>query len=105
MTGGELSAVVLFGIAVFGAMFGVWKYVEGRIVSAKAEAVARADAAHQLAAKARDEIAAQRLHTAEVYVTKQGMVEQTSQIMRAIEAVASRIDGLYERLDRWHDNK
>ncbi|MGO4841111.1 hypothetical protein AB4144_53545, partial [Rhizobiaceae sp. 2RAB30] len=35
--------------------------------------------------------------------TKQGMQEQTAQLIRAIEGVGSRIDGLHERLDRAFD--
>jgi hypothetical protein len=33
------------------------------------------------------------------------MQEQTSQIMRAIESVANRIDGLTERMDRVFEQK
>jgi hypothetical protein len=50
--------------------------------------------------KVRDDLAGHKLHVAERYVTKAGMQEQTSQIMRAIEGVGSRIDGVHERLDR-----
>lgn len=50
--------------------------------------------------KVRDDLAAHKLHVAETYTTKAGMQEQTSQIMRAIESVGSRIDGVHERLDR-----
>jgi hypothetical protein len=39
------------------------------------------------------------LRAAETSATKAGMQEQTSQIMRAIESVAHRIDGLTERID------
>jgi hypothetical protein len=49
---------------------------------------------------AREELAAHKLHAAEVFATKAGMQEQTAQLLRAIEGVGNRIDGLHERLDR-----
>lgn len=55
--------------------------------------------------KIRDELAAHKLHVAETYVTKAGMQEQTTQIMKAIEGVGNRIDGLHERLDRAFESK
>jgi hypothetical protein len=53
----------------------------------------------------RSELAAHKLHSAEVFATKQGMQEQTAQLLRAIEGVGSRIDGLHERLDRAFESK
>lgn len=50
--------------------------------------------------KVRDDLAAHKLHVAETYATKAGMQEQTAQLLRAIEGVGNRIDGLHERLDR-----
>ncbi|MDW9500279.1 hypothetical protein CN198_19020 [Sinorhizobium meliloti] len=82
MTGAEIMYAVGFFVGLFGAIFGVWKYVDGKIGAV------------------RDELAAHKLHVAESYVTKAGMQEQTAQIMRAIEGVGSRIDAISERLDR-----
>jgi hypothetical protein len=48
----------------------------------------------------RGDLADHKLHSAEVFVTKSGMQEQTNALMRAIESVGNRIDGLHERLDR-----
>ena len=104
MTGAELMAVVLFGLTVFGALFGMWRYVDGKIEKAKTEASTVASAANALASLTRQELADHRLHTAETYVTKAGMQEQTGQIMRAIEGVGGRIDGVHERLDRMFEN-
>lgn len=93
MTGGELMAVVGFGMAVFGTLFGIWRYLDGKLTAGRkeTEAVAR-------------ELAAHKLHTAETYVTKTGMQEQHAQVLKAIEAVGSRLDtrldGFTERLDR-----
>jgi len=97
-------AVVAFFVAMFGSIFGVWKYLDSKLVSIRSEAHTAAAGVQALASLAREELAAHRLHTAETYVTKQGMQEQTTQIMRAIEGVGSRIDGMNERLDRAFDN-
>lgn len=92
MTGPEIMAVVGFIVMLFGAIFGIWKYLDGKLTSARKEtdSVAR-------------DLAAHKLHTAETYVTKAGMQEQTSQILRSIEGVGNRIDGLNERLDRLYE--
>lgn len=59
--------------------------------------------------KVRDDLADHKLHVAETYATKQGMQEQTTQIMRAIEGVGSRLDSrldtMNERLDRAFEQK
>jgi hypothetical protein len=89
MSANELMGVVTFAIMLLGFVSGVWWRIEGKINEAKT----RAD-------KVADELAAHRLHTAETYATKQGMQEQTSQLLRAIEGVGNRIDGMNERLDR-----
>lgn len=49
----------------------------------------------------RQELADHRLHTAETYVTKAGMSEQTAQIIKALENLGGRIDGIHARLDSW----
>ncbi|MBZ9980381.1 hypothetical protein LB521_04370 [Mesorhizobium sp. BR-1-1-8] len=53
----------------------------------------------------KDELAAHKVHTAETYVTKAGMQEQTNALMRAIESIGSRIDSMSERLDRVFEAK
>ncbi|RWO08243.1 hypothetical protein [Mesorhizobium sp.] len=50
--------------------------------------------------KVADDLAAHKLHVAEHYVTKTGLAEQTTQIMKAIDGVADRLDGVNQRLDR-----
>lgn len=99
MTGPEIMAVVGFFVMVSGALWGIWWKIDAQVRAGKADALVRAEAAYALAALARQEVSDLRLHTAEVYATKQGMHEQTGQLLRAIESVASRIDGLSERLD------
>lgn len=100
MSGPEIMYAVLFFSAISGALWAVWWRIEGKVDRAKEEALKRADTAQTRADAIAMELAAHRLHTAETYVTKAGMTEQTNQIMRAIESVGSRIDGMNERLDR-----
>lgn len=103
MTGPEIMAVVGFFVMLSGALWGIWWKIDGKVEKAKTEASSVATAANALASLTRQELADHRLHTAETYVTKAGMQEQTSQIMRAIEGVGNRIDGLGERLDRLYE--
>jgi len=103
MTGAEIMAAVGFFVMLFGALSGIWWRIEGRVDKAKTEASGMAAAANALATLTRQELADHKLHTAETYVTKAGMQEQTAQIMRAIEGVGNRIDGLGERLDRLYE--
>lgn len=81
MTGAELMAVVGFMLTIFGAIGGFWFKLHGGIERNK------------------EDLAEYKLRAAETFATKTGMQEQTSQIMRAIESVANRIDGLTERID------
>lgn len=99
MTGAEIMAVVGFIVMLMGFLFGLWKYVESQIGKAETRNAAKADAATALASLTRQELSEYKLRAAETFATKAGMQEQTSQIMRAIESVAHRIDGLTERID------
>ena len=100
----ELWAQLVGGISFFiflsGTLWGIWWRIEGKVDKAKSEASSVAASANALASLTRQELADLRLHTAETYVTKAGMQEQTGQIMRAIEGVGNRIDSMNERLDR-----
>ena len=99
MTPVEIAGAIGFFLTVSGALWGIWWRIEGQIRTAKIEATARAESAYALAAMARQEVQDLRLEVATNYATKAGMHEQTAQMLRAIEGVASRIDGLNERLD------
>ncbi len=105
MTGSEIMAVVGFFVMLFGTLSGVWWRIEGRVEKAKVEASTLAASANALAMLARQELAEHKLHVSETYVTKAGMQEQTAQILRSIESVGNRIDGLHERLDRMYENQ
>ncbi|NZD50557.1 hypothetical protein [Rhizobium leguminosarum] len=89
MTGTEIMAVVGFFVMLAGAGWRVWDRVEAKV-----------KVADEKADKNTADLAAHKLHCAEVFATKQGMQEQTSQLLRAIEGVGNRIDGMNERLDR-----
>lgn len=88
MTGPEIMAVVGFIVMLFGAAMGAFWRMWGLIK----EEGKKGD-------KALVDLAEFKLRVAETYVTRAGMQEQTSQIMKAIESVAYRIDGLTERID------
>ena len=97
---GQLAGVIMFAITVGGVMWAIWFRIEGKVERAGRDAAIKADAAAAMAQATRDELAAHKLHIAETYVTKAGLQEQTSQIMRAIEGVGTRIEALNGRLDR-----
>lgn len=99
MSGAEIMTAVGFIVMLMGFLFGLWKYIDGKLTALRNECSAKIDAAAALAALARSELAQQKLHVAETYVTKAGMSEQTAQIMKALESIGSRIDSLGERMD------
>ena len=100
MTGAEFIMTAGFFMTLIGFAFGVWKYVSGEMKALRLEAAAKTDAAATLAALARSDLAEYKTHVAENFATKDGMQRQTDSLLRAIESIGSRIDGLNERLDR-----
>jgi hypothetical protein len=87
------AADILFGIAVFTALAGLWWRVEARIDGAKARA-----------AEVAKELAAYQRHVAETYVTKDGLREQIGAVMSGISDlkqsvghVANRVDSLVDQ--------
>ncbi|MDW9792104.1 hypothetical protein GOB42_15055 [Sinorhizobium meliloti] len=87
MTGAEIMYAVGFFVGLFGAIFGVWKYVDGKI------------------GVVRDDLALHKLHIAEHYVSKQGLRETTEQIMAAISGVKDAVDNMTLRVDRIVENQ
>lgn len=81
-------------VALLGLVLTVWWKVEGKIDAAKkkAEGVER-------------ELAAHKLHTAETYITKQGLRETTDQIMGAIGDVKAAVENMTLRVDRIVENQ
>lgn len=91
MTGVPItSELVVFLIAVFGAVAGIWWRVEGRIDTAKTRA-------EQVAA----EFASYRTHVAETYITKQGLREQIDQVMGGIADLKSTVEHMNSRIDNF----
>jgi len=97
---GEWLALGAFLIGLFGALFGVWRFLDGKIgrVDTKADTVAR-------------DLAAHRLHVSDNYATKAGVTEAIKSVaeqnVHTIKAVTDmgdridkRLDGMTERLDR-----
>ncbi len=70
------EAVAAF-LVVLTFVSGVWWRVEGMI------------------RKNTDDLAAHKLHTAETYVTKVGLTEQTNQLIKAIDAVKTNSDASF----------
>lgn len=103
MTGAELIAVIGCFIAIITFIFGVWKYVDAKLKEVRTEANTGVAAASGLAALARQELADHRLYVSEHYVSKQGHREIMDQVMDAIGAVRSAVDGLSGRIDRMYD--
>lgn len=100
MIGPELLGAIGFIVMLLAQAFGVWKYVSGEMKALRLEAAAKTEAAAMQAAIARSDLAEYKTHVAENFATKDGMQRQTDSLLRAIESVGNRIDGLNERLDR-----
>ncbi|MBX4992302.1 hypothetical protein ABID08_000733 [Rhizobium binae] len=94
MTGPEIMAVVGFGLAVFGTIFAIWKYLDSKLM------IQRRDTE-----KVAEELAQHRLHVAESYVSKAGLRETTDQIMEAISGVKAAVDNMTLRVDRIVENQ
>lgn len=102
---GAIAAAIVFFLTVSGAMWGIWWRIEGKVDAARKDAVSMANTAQAAALFAQAQLADYKTHVAEHYATKAGMQEQTAQLLRAIEGVGNRIDGLHERLDRAFETK
>jgi hypothetical protein len=93
-----LFKFVGFVLIVLDAAAGAWWRIEARVTQSESRALTKADAAMALASMTQAQLS--ELHTAETHVTKAGMQEQTTQILRSIEGLGSRLDGVHERLGR-----
>ncbi|RJG46487.1 hypothetical protein [Mesorhizobium sp. DCY119] len=84
-----MTVEVGIALAIFAALSGVfWKMYD------------MIQKAGEKGEKAQRDLAAHKVHAAEVFATKQGMQEQTAQLLRAIEGIGNRIDSISERIDR-----
>lgn len=107
MEAATIIALVVAVVVVLGAAGAMWRYLESKIERARLDAVERAVAALEAAVianaaadLARQDLASFKTHVAETYVTKEGMHEQTAEIMQAIRGVGGSVDRLNERIDR-----
>ncbi|TCN22160.1 hypothetical protein EV184_12585 [Sinorhizobium americanum] len=73
---------------------GVWCWIESKV-----------KVAEDKADKAASDLALHKLHTAEYYVSKQGLRETTEQLMAAIGAVKGSVDNMTLRVDRIVENQ
>ncbi|QKK18666.1 hypothetical protein [Rhizobium indicum] len=81
-------------VGVIGLILTIWWKVEGKIDGAKARAE-----------KVEQDLAAHKLHTAEHYVSKQGLRETRDEIMDAIQGVKAAVDHMTARVDRIVENQ
>jgi hypothetical protein len=88
------------GVAVLGIVIGGFWRMWALIKGVRDEAALRDEAAHAEANATRMELHEHRLHTAENYVSKAGLREQTEQIMSAIGGLGEQIMGMNGRIDR-----
>lgn len=101
----EVLSYLIMGIIgalglTFTAFWKIWSLIE----KAKTENQKETEKLEQDLGDMKEAHADFRTHIAETYVTKAGMQEQTGQLLRAIESIGKRIDGLNDRLDRLYDS-
>ena len=99
--------VVAVTIAVglcFGAFWKIWSLID----QVREELQEKLSDTDKELGDTKKALADHQLHVAQTYVTQKGMQEQTSQIMRGIESLGTRIDGqmaaVTDRLDRLYQN-
>jgi uncharacterized membrane protein YqgA involved in biofilm formation len=100
MTEPEVLALLVALVTLIGGVLGVWLRIEGRIRAAETAATVKAEAGIMQAQLSAAQLAEYKLHVAETYVTKNGLREQTEQLMGAIGDVKSSIAGFNARMDR-----
>jgi hypothetical protein len=100
MSGAELMAVIGFGIMIFGTIFGAWRWIDGKIGSAKSDAMNAATVASAKADITSAALNEHKLHVAETYLTKAGLREQMEPLFDAVKGVSGQVQNMNERLDR-----
>lgn len=86
--------VVLFFLTVAGSGWAIWWKIDAKVEKVKTETTAL-----------RDDLAEHKLHTAEKYITKEGLRETTEQIMGGIGGLKTAIDNMTLRVDRVVENQ
>lgn len=93
----QFASVAVGVIGIFIA--GFWR-MWGLIRDVRTEGAGRGDAAVELAAEVRKELHAHQLHVARNFVSKEGLREQTGQIMDAIGTIGAQLSSMNGRIDR-----
>ena len=89
-----------FVIAILGVVGTGWWRMTTLVKDAKLEGAQAASEVRAMASLALREVAEHRLHTAERYVSKEGLREVTDQIMDAIGGIGTQITEMRSRIDR-----
>lgn len=105
MTPEEIMKAVLFFLTVAGAGWGIWWKIDGRVKEGEKATEGRIKAAEDKADRAAADLAQHKLHTAEHYVSKQGLRETHEQLMAAIGGVKDAVDQMTLRVDRIVENQ
>lgn len=88
----EILSGIIGLLAIVGAVFGYWRYFDGRVNVAK-------DKADDVA----KDLAAHRLHVAEHYSTKTGMREIRDEILAGVGGIRDDVRHLANRIDSMHE--
>lgn len=94
------AEIVGLVIMILGVVAGAWWRVDGAIKAARTEALAAIVAAVTKSDNLAAEFAAYRTHVAETYVTKEGLREQTRQLLDALGELKSGIGHINDRIDQ-----
>lgn len=98
MSGIAITAeLVVFGLAVLGAIAGLWWRIEARIDKAASDNALRAEAAKIKAETAARELAEYKVHVAETFATKAGLTESLNRLHDALDKLTARIDMLIQQ--------
>ncbi|WP_414123965.1 hypothetical protein [Rhizobium sp. BR 317] len=94
-----------FFLMLAGSGWGIWWKIYAQVEKVRTDTLKEIDALREADQEMRDELAEHKLHTAETYITKQGLRETTDQIMGAISGVKTAIDNMTLRVDRVVENQ
>lgn len=97
--------LVLFIITILGAAGAVWFRIESKVDKAKAESTKTAVDATTKAHDVAKDLAAHKLHVAEVYITKEGMRTVRDEIITAVSSVKDDVGRISDRMDRMYESK
>ncbi|MGZ9724257.1 hypothetical protein [Rhizobium miluonense] len=105
MTAEDIMKIVGFFITVSGAGWAIWWKIDAKVEKVKTETAKEIEDQRVATQDLRDDLAKHQLHTAEKYITKEGLRETTEQIMGAISGVKTAIDNMTLRVDRVVENQ